>query len=180
MRPTPLTREHAVALRSFVEDFHSNGETSIPAFFQKPHWTHEETVEHFDAWARGEPAGWAPEAVSGFVPCTTVFLEDESTGELVGLFNFRHRLHERLERFGGHVGYSVRPKARRRGHGVTLLRAALEFGARRNLERLVVTCAPTNLGSVKVIERCGGVLRDTYFLEEQDTDVNRYWVPAGV
>lgn len=178
MRLTALLPEHAAALESFIEDFHTHGETSIPAFFKKPHWTHAETVEHFDAWARGEPMGWAQESVSGFVPCTTRFLEDESTGDLVGLFNFRHRLHDRLELFGGHVGYSVRPTARRNGHAKVLLRAAIEFAADLGLDRLVVTCAPTNAGSARAIEGCGGTLRDTYYLDEQGTDVNRYWVPV--
>ncbi|QDV09388.1 putative N-acetyltransferase YsnE [Planctomycetes bacterium Poly30] len=179
MRLTPLLLEHATALRCFVDDFHRQGETRIPAFFKKPGWSHEETLEHFNAWERGDPLGWSPETVGRFVPCTTRFLEDSATGELLGVFNFRHRLNESLERFGGHVGYSVRPSARRQGHATTLLRAALERGRDLGLPGLVVTCAPTNEGSARTIERCGGVLRDQYYLETEGTDVNRYWVPVA-
>ena len=36
MRRALLLPEHAAALRSFTLDFHPQGETSIPAFFQSP------------------------------------------------------------------------------------------------------------------------------------------------
>ncbi|QDV04713.1 Acetyltransferase (GNAT) family protein [Planctomycetes bacterium Poly30] len=106
-------------------------------------------------------------------------MKDESTGELLGLFSFRHRLHERHERFEGHLGYSVRPSARRMGHATALLCGALDFANGLGLGQIVVTCAPTNQGSARTIENCGGVLRDQYYLEEQSTDVNRYWVPVS-
>ena len=176
MQLTPLLGRHDAALHAFVSDFRAAGEESIPAFFQKPHWSHSETVTHFDAWSEGTPMGWAAGTESRFVTCTTRFLEDEGSGELLGLFNFRHTLNGNLERFGGHVGYSVRPSARRQGHGKWLLKKATEFAVELGLERILVTCAPDNTGSVRVIEACGGSLQDTSYHEEQKTDVCRYWI----
>ncbi len=173
---TGLEPRHEAALRDFVADFRAAGEPNIPAFFQRAEWDHAQTVAHFDAWAQGEPMGWTLGTEDRFVACTTRFLEVEGTGELLGLFNFRHRLNAQLERFGGHVGYSVRPSARGHGHAKTLLREAMAFGRGLGLTRLVVTCSPDNVASARVIEACGGALQDTYFHDEQDTEICRYWI----
>lgn len=178
MRFTSLEPAHERALVEFVADFRAAGETSIPAFFQKPEWTHAETVAHFSAWAGGDPMGQTGERLAGFVRCTTRFLEDEASGELLGLFNFRHELNSALQRFGGHVGYSVRPSARGKGYAKQLLRGAKAFGAALGLTELVVTCAASNAASARVIESCGGKLQDTYFHEERETDVCRYRIAA--
>jgi predicted acetyltransferase len=174
MRFTSLEPAHERALVEFVADFRAAGETSIPAFFQQPQWNHAETIAHFDAWAGGDPMGQSGDRLEGFVQCTTRFLEDEASGELLGLFNFRHELNSALERFGGHVGYSVRPSARGKGYAKQLLREAMAFGTALGLTELVVTCAPSNVASARVIEACGGQLQDTYFNEERTTDVCRY------
>ena len=174
MQLTPLLGRHEAALQEFVADFTAAGENSIPAFFKKPHWSHAETVTHFNAWARGTPMGWAPGTESGFVTCTTRFLEDEANGDLLGLFNFRHTLNANLKRFGGHVGYSVRPSARGNGYAKRLLRDAMEMARELGVGPMLVTCAPENVPSARVIEACGGSLQDTFFHEEQQTDVCRY------
>lgn len=176
MRLTALEARHRAALAEFVADFRAAGEESIPAFFQRPEWSHAETVTHFDAWAAGEPMGWAPGTESRFVTCTTRFLEDEASGDLLGLFNFRHTLNAQLERYGGHVGYSVRPSARGQGHAKQLLREALSFGQDLGLRSLVVTCSPKNAASARVIESCGGKLQETFFHEVHESDVSLYHI----
>ena len=58
------------------------------------------------ACSRGE--GLPP----GYVPHTTFWLAWR--GEVVGVANLRHALTDSLRREGGHIGYGVRPTARRR------------------------------------------------------------------
>jgi GNAT superfamily N-acetyltransferase len=45
--------------------------------------------------------------------------------EFLGRIAVKHRLTDRLREVGGHIGYDVRPTARRRGHATAVLAAAL-------------------------------------------------------
>lgn len=92
----------------------------------------------------------------GYVPATTWFLWDGCS--FLGRISIRHRLTPRLEDFGGHIGYEVRPSARRRGHGTRMLALALQQARALGLQRVLVTCDPDNRASVGVIERNGGRL----------------------
>lgn len=57
------------------------------------------------------------------VPAT--FLIAEVGGELVARTSVRHTLDPYLARVGGHVGYGVRQRARRRGHATEILHRSL-------------------------------------------------------
>jgi len=93
-----------------------------------------------------------------WVPCTTLWYIDGNT--YLGRLAIRHRLNEELLQRGGHIGYDVRPSARRRGHATTMLGASLPIARRLGIERALVTCDVVNVASRKVIEANGGVLED--------------------
>ena len=164
----PLAPEHEPALEDFLADFDAAGEREVPAFFSDRAWPHAEKVEKLAAWARGEGIE------EGWVPCTSLFAFDGS--ELVGVLNVRHRLTEALRRFGGHIGYSVRPSARRRGHGHRLLAGGVDFARSLGIERVLLTCEPSNTGSVRIIEAAGGILEGTGFHEGEGKEVSVYWI----
>jgi len=163
----PLSLEHGPALRSYLADY---GGGEIPGYFCGRDWAHERCVTSLAAWARGEQLS------AGWVPCSTVFLE--KGGELVGHYNFRHHLSPGLERYGGHVGYAVRPSARGRGHATALLGEARREAAVRGLDEVLLTVNPDNVPSVRVIEKNGGRLVETYWHEDEGRDVCLYWVPT--
>jgi predicted acetyltransferase len=106
-----------------------------------------------------------------FVPATTYWWTDEST--FLGRINLRHRLNQHLSEIGGHIGYDVRPTARRQGHATAMLTAVLPHAAALGIDKALVTCDNDNTASRKVIEANGGVLED-----ERDGKL-RYWVPAA-
>ena len=83
-----------------------------------------------------------------------------STRRVPGPRRLRHRLTPALLEVGGHIGYDVRPSARRRGHATAMLREALIVALGLGIESALVTCNVDNVGSRKVIERNGGVLED--------------------
>lgn len=114
-------------------------------------WT--EYVATVHAWSRGEslPPGW--------VPVTTRIAEWD--GVVAGRLSVRHELNDFLAHVGGHIGYGVRPAFRRRGIATALLRDGLEIARRAGVAKVLVTCRDDNIGSATVIERCGGVWRDT-------------------
>ncbi|QXJ24690.1 GNAT family N-acetyltransferase [Actinomadura graeca] len=107
----------------------------------------------------------------GFVPSTALWWVEEK--EFLGALSIRHRLTPWLLDVGGHIGYDVRPSARRRGHGTAMLRAALPVAAGLGIERALVTCDEDNEGSRRIIEKNGGVLEDRRGVKL------RYWVPTA-
>jgi predicted acetyltransferase len=115
---------------------------------------------------RDVPAGWVP--ASYFVA--------EVAGLIVGRVSLRHELTPLLHRVSGHIGFGVLPTQRRRGYATVMLRQALERAASLGLARVLVTCDESNVGSRRVIERCGGVYEDTYRGEDAPQGVRRYWI----
>ncbi len=161
----PLGPEHTAALQRYLAEW---GDEEIPGYFCERDWPHERCVHKLAAWARGEelPERWQP--------CVTSFLVEH--GEILGNSNFRPVLDEFLSRYGGNLGYAVRPSARRRGVATALVAHAARQGRARGLDRLVVTCAPDNVGSIGAILRNGGVLQEQYWHERFERDVNLYWI----
>lgn len=163
-----LSGEHKKALGRFTAEFAEAGETHIPAFMPDPTWSFDEIVQGFARQSQGLdlPDGW--------VPGTTRFLVHD--GRILGLFNLRHRLTDQLRLYGGHVGYSVRPSERRKGHGTRLLEAAKQLARDLGIEHLLATCAAANTASARVIEKCGGVCEEQFYYEPLGYEIRRYWI----
>jgi len=169
MEIVELGLEHEAALRAFLDEFAEAGEMTIPAFFADRTWTHAKMVETFAKQSRGEGLE------EGWVPATTVFLVEE--GAILGVANVRHWLTDSLLRFGGHVGYSVRPSERGRGRATWLLEAVKDYARKAlSIDRLLVTCDSANVASARVIEKCGGALEDESHHEGTGRSVRRYWI----
>ncbi|MBO4209274.1 GNAT family N-acetyltransferase [Micromonospora echinofusca] len=108
---------------------------------------------------------------AGFVPSTTLWWVAGPV--YLGRIAVRHRLNQSLRELGGHIGYDVRPTARRRGHATAMLRAVLPVARDLGITSALVTCDVDNVASRRVIEANGGVL------EDQRGDKLRFWVPTG-
>lgn len=77
-------------------------------------------------------------------------------------------------RWAGHLGFGIRPSARRRGLGTWATGRMLDEARVLGLDRVLAVCAVGNVASVKTIERCGGVfegIRETRF-----GPARRYWI----
>lgn len=130
--------------------------------------------------ARLESLRTASDGQDGWVPAT--FLVAEVAGEIVGRTSVRHRLNPWLARWGGHIGYGVRPAFRRRGHATEILRQSLVIARAAGLARALLTCEDDNMASAAVIERCGGMLEAILPAEKGSQPMRRYWielVPPG-
>jgi predicted acetyltransferase len=132
--------------------------------------TDEAGFEAFCAAVRAQALESTPRP-AGWVPATELWWVEGDA--FLGRIGIRHRLTPALLEVGGHIGYDVRPSARRRGHATEMLRQALGIARGIGIERALVTCDVENIGSKTVIERNGGVLED-----EREGKL-RFWVPTG-
>jgi predicted acetyltransferase len=76
-------------------------------------WSTDESFAEFTDGIRAQRLEGTPRPV-GYVPATELWWVDGD--EFLGRIGIRHRLTPFLLEAGGHIGYDVRPSARRRGH----------------------------------------------------------------
>ena len=132
-----------------------------------------------------DPNKWLAHVISYTDPATlpegkvlaTQFLAvRKSDGRLVGMIQVRHYFNEYLEKYAGHIGYSVRPCERRKGYAKEMLRLALPYCKGLGLDRVLISCEPDNEGSRRTILSNGGVYESTVHKPEENIDLERYWI----
>ena len=109
---------------------------------------------------------------AGRVHCTYRWIVEGD--RVLGAIALRHELNDFLLRAGGHIGYGIRPPARRRGLATWALGRMLGEARVLGLDRVLIICEVNNIASAKTIERYGGVLEDV-----RDTELGtmrRYWI----
>src|SRR5215207_1294779 len=94
----------------------------------------------------------------------------------IGLLTLCSQINEQFLHSGGHIGYMVRPSGRRCGYGTVLLRLGLDKARERGLQRVLLTCDQTNIGSRKVIETNGGQFENAVVVAGQAIQKLRYWI----
>lgn len=155
---------HQQALEEFVKQYHIYDENPIPGI-----GFYERYIDCYDEWIKKEKKmhlGIDMEA--GFVPSSTyLYMLDD---EVIGCVNIRHCLTDRLLKRGGNIGYSVAPKFRKQGYATKMLQEILAFCKQWEIWPVLVTCDETNIASMKVIEKCGGVFDNKY------RNTLRYWI----
>ncbi|RAV31813.1 GNAT family N-acetyltransferase [Corynebacterium heidelbergense] len=105
------------------------------------------------------------------------FLLAEVDGQVVGRSSIRYGLTDFLRREGGHIGYAVGPRFRRRGYATEILRQSVDRLRANGIGKVLVTCDATNTASATVIEKCGGQLADVV-PSTRGKLVRRYWIDA--
>jgi predicted acetyltransferase len=92
------------------------------------------------------------------VPSETFFLIREKDDKIVGMIDIRLALNDFLKKYGGNIGYSIRPTERRKGYNKINLYLALKFCQEKGLYEVLLDCDSDNLGSANTIISLGGVL----------------------
>jgi predicted acetyltransferase len=97
-------------------------------------------------------------------------------GEYAGRISIRHELNDALRRMGGHIGYDTRPTFRGAGLATLMLKHALPIARELGLSEVLLTCDDTNTASIRVIEKCGGVLKEKKSIDPQKPLKRYYWI----
>ena len=92
---------------------------------------------------------------------------------IVGAIALRHETNDFTKRLG-HVGYGIRPSARRQGFASLAVGDMLEIARRLGMLRVLLVCGADNIASASMIERIGGTAETTGRGAER-----RYWIDLG-
>ena len=111
-----------------------------------------------------------------FSSTTSYFVVNEA-GTLIGAASLRHYLTTEGFNTWGHIGYGVRPSERRKGCATEILRMMLEEAKKKHFWRVLLGAHADNIGSCRVIEKCGGMLENTVpDPDSPEKQINRYWI----
>lgn len=132
---------------NFPESSYEDFKSSLPGLIEISHGNHL-------------PDGYVPQTIYW------MFIDDRP----VGYGKLRHRLNEKLLKYGGHVGYIVRPSERGKGYGILFLRELMKAAKLIGIQKLLITCDEDNMRSRRVVERNSGKL------EEIENGICRYWI----
>ena len=108
-------------------------------------------------------------------PGKTFLLMRGDDDKIVGMINVRWNLTDEMKKFGGNIGYSIRPTERRKGYNKINLYLALEKCQEFGIENAILTCKDDNVGSYKTMESFG-VIPEEY--QYDDFMVKRYIIPV--
>lgn len=133
-----------------------------------------DTQADFEAWVESlhRDSDTSIPPAPGRVHATNWWIVEDTT--YLGAIQLRHHLNDFLLEVGGHIGYGIRPSARRRGYASWALGAVLPEARALGIDRVLITCDDDNIASALTIERNGGVLEDV-----RGTGVDRkrrYWI----
>ncbi|MCC9204292.1 GNAT family N-acetyltransferase [Arthrobacter sp. zg-Y769] len=122
-----------------------------------------ETPDGFMAWVR---------RLAADPGCTYRWIVED--GRVLGGIALRYGDHSAVPR-AGHLGYGIRPSARRRGVAVWAVEAMLHEAYMLKMPRILAVCEAGNLASIRTLKAAGGV-------PEQSDDggrVCRYWLSTA-
>lgn len=153
---------------SFYKEWKASGETMVPWVIEKDPTIFEGMVQFLLESEKGVnlPEGWVPDS--------TFWLINENK-RVLGAVNIRHRLTKRLLDRGGHIGYGIRPSERQKGYATKLLALSLEKVKEFGVQKALITCDESNIGSLRTILNNGGV-PDVDFIEEDGNVIKRFWI----
>ena len=109
-------------------------------------------------------------------PSKTFLLIRDNDNKIVGTINVRWNLTKEILRFGGHIGYGIRPTERRKGYNKINLYLGLIEAKKLGLDKVMLDCAITNIGSDKTIKALGGILERSEVDPYDNELTNVYWI----
>ena len=164
------TIEYSEQIRTYRQEFIDSGESmdgtgGLIKFDDPQEW--------IDFLAKHKNPETLPE---GRVPATQLIFVREEDQKIVGMIDIRHYLSEYLEKYGGHIGYSVAPSERLKGYATQMLKATLPVCKKLGIDKVLITCIKGNEGSKRTILNNGGVYETTVYEPDEKVKLEKYWI----
>lgn len=102
------------------------------------------------------------------------FLVNNEDNRILGAIDIRYALNEYLYSYGGNIGYGIRPTERSKGYGAEMLKLALDICREKGMDRVLITCNKSNIGSAKTMIKNGAILENEVI--ESNEKIQRYWI----
>lgn len=108
-------------------------------------------------------------------PSRTFLLIRKNDNKIIGTLNIRLSLNEKLLKFGGHIGYGIRPSERGKGYSKINLYLGLIKTKEFNLNKIMINTEVNNIQSNKTLVSLGGNLVRTEIDTSNNMLNNIYW-----
>jgi predicted acetyltransferase len=163
-------KKHEGAARDYIREHIEHGETDLHggALLEKVH-SYAEWLDRLRVNTDEKTV------LPGWVVASTFFVVRKSDRKIIGMIDIRHSLNEFLSKYGGHIGYGVRPSERNKGYATQMLRMALQYLKQIGLTKVMLACYQENVASRRTIEKCNGVL-EREFLHSDGKTVQVFWI----
>lgn len=104
------------------------------------------------------------------------WIYSKSNKKIVGWFDIRHHLNEKLYNGGGHIGYEIIPSYRNQKIISKLFPIILSWCKKNiNSYRVMICCKSNNIPSKKIILKFNGKLIDSTW-DDDGNYCERYWI----
>ena len=113
-------------------------------------------LEDYEGWLKMSEERNTIEPSEEKVPAREFFFVRESDNKIIGMINIRIALNERLKKYGGHIGYGIRPTERGKGYNKINLYLGLKVCNQYGIETVFMDADLENPASWKTMEALGG------------------------
>ena len=167
LRLIRLTQEYEQEWNDLLAEFREDGEI-VPMAMKGTSDNFDDFLAYAERYSKGTDLPY------GHVSSDIYFLVAGDRKRLLGAVDIRHELSAPLLKYGGNIGYGVRPTERRKGYATEMLRLALEKCRERKMQRVLLTCFTDNTASVKAMKKNGAVLENEVM--DHGRKKQRYWI----
>lgn len=113
------------------------------------------------------------------VPARTYFLVRQNDDRIIGMINIRLALNEKLKKYGGHIGYSIRPTERGKGYNKINLFLGLKVCQKYGIEKVLMDADDENSASWRTMEALGAIKVKDFFDEKSNCVVRDYEIDVN-
>ena len=131
----------------------------------------------YEGWLRMTAERAVMEPNEERVPAREFFLVRENDNRIVGVINIRTALNEKMQKHGGHIGYSIRPTERGKGYNKINLYLGLKVCKQYGIKTVMLDADLDNPASWRTMEALSGVrVREYFDGEDSGKDVVVYHI----
>lgn len=120
-------------------------------------------LDNYEGWLKKLEEDYVRIPDEEKVPARTYFLIREADNKIIGMINIRLVLNYALKKFGGHIGYGIRPSERGKGYNKINLYLGLKVCDEYGIDTVLMDADLNNPASWKTMESLGGVRVRKYY-----------------